>query len=132
MRQQDEFTRTWIIDNAIPIVENYGSTLTLRALHYRLVAQGMTNTLQHYKRVIGAMTKARWDGLVDFDAFVDHDRSVEGKTRAEPTYLDDEIQRAQEAIAEYFDADLHRSLMETQETEKVEYKVALQEFVNSL
>jgi len=98
MRQVDEFTRTWIIDRALPIINNYGSELTLRALHYRLVALGMTNSLQHYKRVIGAMTKARWEGLVSFSSFVDHDRSVEGRTKAEPTDLDDEIATAENAI----------------------------------
>jgi len=68
----DKFTRKWIIETGVPIVKSYGGNLTLRALHYRLVAKGMTNTLQHYKRVVTAMIDARWDGLVEFSDFLDH------------------------------------------------------------
>jgi len=88
---KDEFTRSWIIENGIPIVESYAGNITLRALHYRLVASGMTNSTNHYKRVIAAMSKARWDGLLTFDSFVDHERSVEGNTDADETILEDEI-----------------------------------------
>lgn len=52
-RVQDEFTRQWIIENAIEILSRYEpGVLTIRALHYQLVSIGMTNTLQHYKRVV--------------------------------------------------------------------------------
>ncbi len=69
--ETDQFNRKWILKIGIPIVESYGGEITLRALHYRLVASGMKNTMQHYKRVIAAMTKARWEGLVSFSSFVD-------------------------------------------------------------
>lgn len=94
----DEFTRSWIIEKGVPIVQNYGDRLTIRALYYRLVAIGMTNSIQHYKRVVAAMIKARWDGLIPFEAFSDLDRDVVGKTEYEITDVDDEIARAKENI----------------------------------
>jgi len=66
------FTKKWIIEKGIPIVKSYNGNLTLRALHYRLVAQGMTNDINHYKKVVNAMIEARWDGLLYFDDFLDH------------------------------------------------------------
>lgn len=49
----------------------------------------MTNTLQHYKRVVAAMEVARWDGRVDFEAFSDRDRAMVGMTKAEATDLEE-------------------------------------------
>ena len=93
MRNQDEFTRAWIIENAISEIANYeDGVLTLRGLHYRLVARGMTNTLQHYKRVVAAITAARWDGAVRFEVFSDHDREMLGITPFEVTNVDDQIE----------------------------------------
>jgi len=67
---KDKFTREWITQNSIEIISRYEpGMLTLRGLHYQLVSIGMTNTMQHYKRVVSAMIKARWDGDVDFEAF---------------------------------------------------------------
>lgn len=50
--------------------------------------------MQHYKRVVGAMIKARWDGTIAFEQFSDHDRSVLGETEFESESLDDSIERA--------------------------------------
>ena len=70
--EKDMFTREWIIENSIRITRKYeDGLLTLRALHYQLVAIGMTNTIRHYKRVVAAMEGARWDGLIDFEKFSD-------------------------------------------------------------
>ena len=52
MSRDDGFNRQWIIENGIPIVRGYDGSLTIRALYYRLVAAGMTNSIQHYKRRI--------------------------------------------------------------------------------
>lgn len=83
---KDMFTKKWITENAIEIVNRYEKgMLTLRGLHYQLVSIGMTNSLAHYKRVVIAMIDARWAGLVDFDAFSDH--SMIGKTEYEETNL---------------------------------------------
>ena len=55
-RTKDEFTRDWIIENSVEILSRYEpGVLTIRALHYQSVSIGMTNTLQHYKRVVSAM-----------------------------------------------------------------------------
>lgn len=87
-RIKDEFTRDWIIENSIDVLNCYeNGILTIRALHYQLVSRGMTNTLQHYKRVVAAMEVARWDGRVDFEAFSDRDRGMVGTTKAEETNL---------------------------------------------
>lgn len=98
-RQVDEFTRQWIIQNSVEILSRYEpGVLTIRALHYQLVSIGMTNTLQHYKRVVAAMEVARWDGLVDFEAFSDRDRGMVGETRFEETNLEDKQDEAKYQI----------------------------------
>lgn len=99
MAKKDEFTRKWITDNSLEIISRYEKgILTLRGLHYQLVSIGMTNSIRHYKRVVSAMIEARWAGLVDFDAFSDHDRAMIGYTRSEETVLTDSIQKAKEQI----------------------------------
>lgn len=95
---KDKYTRQWILEKGIPIVESYGGNLTIRALHYRLVAAGMTNTQRHYKRVVAAMADARWDGMLGFDAFMDHERDMEGMTKASNTDVDTEIESGKDGI----------------------------------
>jgi len=96
---KDKFTKKWITDNSLEIIERYDKgMLTIRALHYQLVSIGMTNTISHYKRVVDAMITARWDGLVDFDTFSDHDRSMIGETQYEETILQNEIERGKENV----------------------------------
>ena len=96
---KDEFTRNWIIENSLPIIDRYDDgILTLRGLHYQLVGIGMYNTLQHYKRVVAAMTQARWDGIVTFETFSDLDRQMVGETEWEPTVLEDKIEMGQRQI----------------------------------
>ena len=95
---KDIYVRSWIIEKAVEIMKGYPSGMTVRQLHYRLVAIGMTNDIQHYKRVVGAMTKARWDATVDFDSFIDRDRSMHGETKDDEKDLDTEIESAKEMI----------------------------------
>jgi hypothetical protein len=98
-RIKDEFTRDWIIEQSIDVLSNYeNGILTIRALHYQLVSRGMTNTLQHYKRVVAAMEVARWDGLVDFEAFSDRDRAMVGMTKAEATDLEEKQAEAKQQV----------------------------------
>ena len=92
---KDAYTKKWIIENSLEIVKGYDKgILTIRGLHYRLVASGMTNDVQHYKRVVDAMISARWDGLIDFDTFSDHDRFMIGQTEYTDISLDDKITEA--------------------------------------
>ncbi len=99
MKTQDIYTRAWIIENALEEIENYEKgILTLRGLHYRLVSRGMTNTIQHYKRVVSAMIKARKDGIVDYDVFADHDRSMESETEWEYTDLLESIETGKRQV----------------------------------
>ena len=93
-----QFTKAWIIEHGVPIAESYHGNLTLRALHYRLVAAGMTNDLNHYKKVVSAMIDARWDGLLDFEAFLDHERESLGKTDYEETSVDESVDKAKDSI----------------------------------
>ena len=96
---QDIYDRNWITRNAVRLLKEYvDGTVTLRGLHYRLVGEGMTNTVQHYKRVVSAMIKARWDGLVPFEKFADHDRETLGVTKAEITDVDAQISEAKKQI----------------------------------
>lgn len=88
----DDFGRTWIIENGVPIVESYAGNITIRALYYRLVADHhMPNNMSHYKKVVGAMKKARWDGNLTFDSFVDHEREQIGITFSTETDVDESI-----------------------------------------
>lgn len=93
-----QFTKKWIIEKGIPIVESYNGNLTLRALHYRLVAAGMINDIAHYKKVVNAMIEARWDGLVEFDAFKDHERGSMGETDYNETDVESAVEQAKNSI----------------------------------
>lgn len=96
---KDEFTKKWITDNALEIIPRYEKgVLTLRALHYQLVSIGMTNSINHYKRVVNAMIEARWAGLVDFDTFSDLDRSMIGKTDFYPTDIESRLDEAKTQV----------------------------------
>ena len=92
------YTKQWIIETGIPIVESYNGNLTLRALHYRLVAAGMTNDTQHYKKVVNAMIEARWDNLVSFDSFLDHERGTLGETKYQVSSLEESVEEAKDSI----------------------------------
>ena len=94
----DEYTKDWITKKSVGILEEYDGQITLRQLYYRLIALGMTNDLNHYKRVISAMTSSRWKGDVDFNAFIDRERAMVGKTKAEETDLDAEVDNAKSQI----------------------------------
>jgi len=94
-----QFNRKWIMDNGIVVLNDYEQgTLTLRGLHYQLVAMGMTNDIRHYKKVVSAMIAARWSRDVPFDAFVDHDRETIGFTDHEETDVASSLNRAEEQI----------------------------------
>ena len=112
---KDAFTRKWITENALEEIPNYDKgVLTLRGLHYRMVARGMTNTIQHYKRVVSAMIEARWEGIVSFDTFSDHDRQMLGETSHEEVILDDKIETAKYSI-KYWMSHYYRNRWENQE-----------------
>lgn len=103
-RTKDEFTRDWIIENSVEILSRYEpGVLTIRALHYQLVSIGMTNTLQHYKRVVSAMEVARWDGRVDFEAFSDRDRALYDELLERES---DEREQFQTELKRYVEDDL--------------------------
>jgi hypothetical protein len=102
---KNEFTRKWITENSIDIVNRYEKgVLTIRGLHYQLVSIGMTNDTRHYKRVVSAMIEARWNGLIDFDAFSDNDREMIGKTEFEEIVLDSQIEKGKEQVKAWMDA----------------------------
>lgn len=101
----DTFNREWITERAVDICAGYApGVLTLRALHYQLVAQGMTNSLQHYKRVVGAMIKARRKGIIAYEQFSDHDRATIGQTLAAPTDLARTIEQGKGQIHAWMNA----------------------------
>jgi len=111
---KDKFTKQWIIENSIKICEQYEKgILTLRGLHYQLVGLGMTNDIQHYKRVVVAMIDARWNSEIDFDQFSDLDREMVGKTEYKETILEDEIDNAQLQIKAWMQS-YHKNRWENQ------------------
>ena len=90
---KDLFTKDWIIRKSVDICSRYDDgVLTLRSLHYQLVGLGMTNDIQHYKRVVVAMIDARWANTIRFDQFSDLDRQMVGETAHKETDLDTEIE----------------------------------------
>jgi hypothetical protein len=95
---KSKFTKQWIIDNGVPIARSYGGNITLRGLHYRLVAKGMTNDVAHYKKVVNAMIAARWEGLIGFDGFMDHERETLGSTKSAVTDVDEAAAEAKRQI----------------------------------
>jgi hypothetical protein len=95
----DNFNRSWILENALEEIQSYEKgVLTLRGLHYRLVARGMINSLVHYKRVVSAMTYARWEDMVPFETFSDNDRGMIGETVIEETVLEDKVDQAKRQV----------------------------------
>ncbi len=110
----DKFTRSWIIENALDELQYWeNGTTTIRGLHYRLVARGMTNTIKHYNRVKAAITVCRWDGSVSFEQFSDHERELLGRTDFERTDLQDEIERG-EATVKYIMTRYYKNRWENQ------------------
>jgi hypothetical protein len=111
---KDLFTKKWIIENSINICSNYeDGVLTLRALHYQLVGLGMTNDIQHYKRVVVAMIDARWNKLIRFDQFSDLDRAMVGETAHKETDLDTEIQIGKDQVRAWM-TNYHKNRWENQ------------------
>jgi hypothetical protein len=97
--EKDKFTRKWITEHSIDIVNSYEKgILTIRGLHYQLVSIGMTNDMRHYKRVVSAMIEARWNGLIDFDSFSDNDREMIGNTQYEEVRLESEIENGKKQV----------------------------------
>jgi len=69
------------IEQANEIIEEYGTAMTLRQLHYQFVARDLyENTKQNYKKLGDILRNARMGGLVDWDAIEDRTRSLYGKT----------------------------------------------------
>ena len=91
-RVKDMFTKSWIIENAVDVLSNYEpGILTIRGLHYQLASRGMTNDIQHYKRVVAATGQARWDGIISFNAFSDRERAMACNTKADETIYEDAV-----------------------------------------
>ncbi len=110
----DIYNRKWITENALEEVGDYEhGILTIRGLHYRLVSRGMTNSQQHYKRVVSAMIKLRWDGDIDFDFFSDNDRESIGETKSELTDVDSEVESSEWYIKHWMN-NYNKNLWENQ------------------
>ena len=95
----DKFSRDWITVKAKEVLSDYQpGVLTIRGLHYQLVSLGMINTQRHYKRVVGAMIKARREGLIGYHYFSDHDRETLGETSYEETSIEDAVEMGKSRI----------------------------------
>lgn len=69
------------IEQANAIIEEYGTAMTLRQLHYQFVARDLyDNTKQNYKKLGDIVRNARMGGVIDWDAIEDRTRSLYGKT----------------------------------------------------
>jgi hypothetical protein len=111
---KDIYTKSWIINESTDIVSQYNAgVLTLRALHYQLVGRGMTNDIQHYKRVVAAMISARWDGVISFETFSDLDRAMVGETAYKETIIEDEIAIGKHQIKAWMES-FHKNRWENQ------------------
>lgn len=102
--KKDLFTRDWIIEQALDVLSRYEpGVLTIRALHYQLVSRGMTNDIQHYKRVVAATGVARWDGRISFDAFSDRERAMACITDGDAVVLEEKIDEGKEQVRLWMD-----------------------------
>jgi len=99
--KKSRFNGAWILEKSIPIVKKYKGKITLRGLHYQLVGLGMTNDVTHYKNVVATMTKARWEGVLEYGAFMDHERDTIGWTNFRETDVDSAIDNAIDQIKEW-------------------------------
>ena len=98
----DKFNRDWIIRNSLVELENYADgEITIRGLHYRMVARGMTNSNTHYARVKSAMVFARRDGQVSYDQFADYERETIGSTEASKTTVAGRMKTAEYVVEHY-------------------------------
>lgn len=95
---KSKFSKQWILDNGIPIVKGYNGNITVREIYYELVAIGMINDVRHYKKVVNAMIWARRQGILKFDAFLDHERETIGNTDYKETNVGIEVGIAKEQI----------------------------------
>ena len=112
--EKDGFGREWITDNSVDVCGRYSDgVLTLRGLHYQLVGLGMPNTVQHYKRVVSAMIKARRSGVIAYSQFSDHDRESIGETAAEEVSLSDSIENGKRQVEAWMNH-YHRNRWENQ------------------
>jgi len=64
----------------------------------------MINDTNHYKRVIGAMTSARWKNIVDMESFIDRERTMYGETKDDEKDLSDEIENGKDQISAWMNA----------------------------
>ena len=114
IKTKDDFTKDWIIQNSIDVVKQYDDgVLTLRALHYQLVGLGMTNDIQHYKRVVSAMADARWNNLISFETFSDLDRGMIGETPYTETVFETEVENGKYQIKAWME-NYHKNRWENQ------------------
>lgn len=98
----DKFTRTWIINNSLRELRNYrNGEITIRGLHYRMVALGMTNSNTHYARVKSAMTYARRNGQVPYEQFTDYERETMGQTANADTTVEGKVYTTSYIIEHY-------------------------------
>jgi len=110
---RDIYSKDWIIEHAVPIVNSYQG-LTVWQLYYRLVAQGMTNSLNHYKRVVNAMTEARWNRKVGFGQFIDRERGIYGETKYYKTTIESTFDHAFRQVKAWMRS-YHKNRWENQE-----------------
>ena len=59
------------------VVDSFSVALTVRQIHYRLVALGIVdNTIQNYRKVSRITSDGRYAGLIDWDKIVDDTRNA--------------------------------------------------------
>jgi hypothetical protein len=99
-RPKDGWGRAELIAGALKLIPEYaGVPITIRQLFYRMVAKmGLPDTKRVYKRLVAAMTVARWAGTVDMEAFIDRERTMEGRTEGDPTDLEDKIDKGKTQV----------------------------------
>lgn len=110
----DTFDRNWIIANSLEELKNYSyGEITIRGLHYRMVARGMTNSNTHYSRVKSAMVFARRNSLIEYEQFSDHDREAIGQTSSDKTDVDSQVSSSKFTI-EYWLENYYKNKWENQ------------------
>ena len=95
--------REELIERVQKVIEGYDDRLTVRQIHYRLVAQQWDqypNTVSSYRWLTVELGKARIEGVIDWDTIEDRTRSVDenhGTAEDPETFIEEILSMIQNA-----------------------------------
>jgi hypothetical protein len=97
--------RDIIVAQALKVIEQYTTRLTVRQIYYRLVsAHTIENRVSEYQAVVNALTYARLNGVIDYSSIEDRTRAFIGGDHSyeSPEQHFNDAKRYFETSSEYF------------------------------